>query len=135
MNKKTLLSTMWLFVTLNYLFRFLFSLYYAERLQELLSGNLHGMAATQGFLLALSIMMEIPIAMILFSHLLKHKPNRILNIVVALIMGVIHLTSMSAEGVSLHFYFFSVIGIMLYFSIILIALKWKTEEEEKNDNK
>ena len=135
MSKKALLSTLWILVTLNYLFRFLFSLYYSERLQDLLSGNLHEMEVTQGFLLALSIMMEIPIAMILFSRLLKHKSNRILNIFVTLIMGAIHLSSMSAARVTLHFYFFSIIGIMLYFSIILIALKWKIEEDIENDNK
>jgi len=135
MNKKTLLSTLWILVTLNYLFRFLFSLYYAERLQELLSGHLHGMEATQGFLLALSIMMEIPIAMILFSRLLKRRPNRILNILIPLIMGAIHLLSMSAVGVTLHFYFFGVAGIILYSSIILIAWRWKTEEVTINENK
>ena len=128
MNKKSLLSTMWILVTLNYLFRFVFSLYYDVRLTELLNGNLHGMNVTQGLLLGMSIMMEVPIAMILLSRFLKHKLNRILNIIIPLIMGAIHLLSMSAEGVTLHFYFFSIIGILIYLGIVLIAFKWKAEE-------
>jgi len=129
MNKKALLSTLWLLVALNYIFRFLFSLYYPERLQELISGNLHGMETTQGFLLALSIMMEIPIAMILFSRLLKHRANRVLNIAAALVLAAVHLSSIAAAGVTLHFYFFSIIGTLLYLSIILVAWKWKTEQK------
>lgn len=91
MNKKSLLSTLWVLVTLNYLFRFVFSLYYDVRLSELLGGKLHGMNVTQGLLLGMSIMMEVPIIMILLSRLLKHKSNRMLNIMIPLIMGAIHL--------------------------------------------
>ena len=129
MKKKIFLSMLWLAAALNYAFRFLFSLYWPERLQQLSDGNLHGMPVTQGLLLALSIMMEIPIAMILLSCLLKRRSGRVLNILVALAMAAIHFLSMSAEGVSLHFYFFSTVGLLLYFAVILTALRWKAEPE------
>ena len=127
MNNKTLLSTLWTLMVLNYLFRFVFSLYLSERLQQLLNGDLHGMMVTQGFLLAISILMEIPIAMILLSRLLKHRPNRILNILVGFLMAGIHLSGMSPQGVALHYYFFNIIETVICVSIIIIAFKWKPE--------
>ena len=126
MDKKSLLSTLWLLAVLNYLFRFTFSLYYSERLQELLSGSLHGMEATQGLLLGISVMMELPIAMILLSRLLEHRKNRMLNVILAVLMSVVHLSSLSTIGTTLHFRFFSIVGIMLYLGIIVVAVKWKT---------
>lgn len=128
MNKKNLLSTLWILAALNYLFRFVFSLYFGERLAELLDGNLHGMPVTQGLLLGMSVMMEIPIVMILLSRLLNHKPNRILNIIIPLVVGAVHLSSMFSEGVTLHFYFFSMIGTIIYISIVGIAYQWKEDD-------
>ena len=114
-------------MVLNYLFRFMFSLYYSERLHQLLSGELHGITVTQEFLLAISILMEVPIAMILLTRVLKHKPNRVLNIVAAVIMLAVHLSGISPADVSLHYYFFNAIEIALCIGIIVTTIRWKEE--------
>jgi hypothetical protein len=132
MTKKALLSILWISVALNYVFRFLFSLYYPERLQQLLSGNFHGMEATQEFILGISVIMEVPILMIVLSLLLKYRINRFFNMAIGAVFAAIHITSLRPDmDVTLHYYFFTAIGLILCVCIFFIALKWKTEEIPK----
>ena len=51
MERKALLSTMWIFVVLNYLYCDVASLMDAGSLKQYLAGNVGGMEMTQGFLL------------------------------------------------------------------------------------
>ena len=69
MNKKVLFSTLWIFVTLNYIFCDVFTLFHSESLKQLMTGEMGGMEINQEFLLAFSFLMEIPMVMIFFiSH-------------------------------------------------------------------
>jgi hypothetical protein len=70
MDKKMLLSTLWIFVTLNYLFCDIMGLMDVNQLKQYLTGNVNGMEMSENSLLGAAILMEIPIAMILLSRII-----------------------------------------------------------------
>ena len=69
MNKKVLFSTLWIFVTLNYIFCDVFTLFHSESLKQLMTGEMGGMEINQEFLLAFSFLMELPMVMIVLSRI------------------------------------------------------------------
>ena len=127
MKRNVLLSTLWCFLVVNFIFCDVFTLHYAENLKAYMTGELNGVILTQEFLLAFSIIMELAMAMILLSRLLKHKLNRILNIVFGIILAIIQTGTLIVGGATLHYYFFSVIEIATCISIVVLAIKWKKE--------
>ena len=72
---KDKLFTLWIFVTVNYIFCDIFTLFYSENLKQLMSGAMGGMDITETFLFAFSIIMELPMLMIVLSRLLPYKFN------------------------------------------------------------
>jgi len=58
MDKKVLLSTLWIFVTVNYIFCDVFTLFHAPDLNQFLKGQVGGIELTQSFLLTFAIIME-----------------------------------------------------------------------------
>lgn len=118
-----ILPTLWIFLTLNYLFCDVFSLYLSSHLQELLNGGLGELRFTEVFLLKFAMVMEVPMLMIVFSILLKPKLNRIINIVVAILMLIVQIGSLLTGENSLHYLFFSLIEIGTLITIIIIAYK------------
>jgi hypothetical protein len=61
------LSTLWIFVTLNYLYCDVMSLMDRSMLKQYLTGNVGGVHISQGFLLGSAVLMEIPIAMVVLA--------------------------------------------------------------------
>ena len=126
MDRKVLLSTLWIFAILNYIYADILSLYEPGVLGELMTGSINGVDFTQGFLLIMAILMETAIIMVLLSRIWSYKPNRIANI----ITGIIHtlavfLSMFVGSGPSLHYIFFGIIEMITTISIIVIAWKWK----------
>ncbi len=126
MNNKSLLSTLWIVLVVNFMFCDIFTLMHSEDLENLLKGSIDGVPISQGFLLTFAIVMEIPIAMILISRLLKPKPNRIINVISGVLLAIVQLWSLTIGNVTLHYWFFSIIEITLCISIVVIAWRWKT---------
>lgn len=123
-NTKNLLSKLWVFLTVNYIFCDVFSLYHSKFLNEILLGKVDGIEFTESFLLTFAIIMEIPMLMIVFSIILKEKLNRIINIIVGVLMMSIQIGSLVTGSNSLHYIFFSIIEICTLIIIIYIAWKW-----------
>lgn len=123
-NTKNLLSKLWIFLTVNYIFCDVFSLYHSKFLNELLLGQVDGIEFTEPFLLNFAIIMEIPMLMIVLSVILKNKANRILNIIVGLLMIIIQIGSLATGTNSLHYIFFSCIEICTLIIIIYLSWKW-----------
>ena len=120
---KNLLSKLWIFLTVNYIFCDVFSLYHSKFLKELLLGKVDGIEFTQPFLLSFAIIMELPMLMIVLSIILKNKINRILNIIVGLLMIIIQVGSLVTGSNRLHYMFFS--GIEISTLIVIIYLAWR----------
>jgi len=127
-NTKIILSKLWIFLTVNYIFCDVFSLYHSKFLNKLLTGKIDGIDFTEPFLLYFAIIMEIPILMIVLSIFLKTKINRIINIISGISMIIIQLGSLVTGENSLHYIFFSVIEIITLLLIIYIAYKWDIQK-------
>ena len=128
MDKKVLLSTIWIFVVFNYLYCDVVSLMDAELLKQYLTGNVGGMEMTQGFLLGAGILMEISITMVLLSRVFKYRANRWAN----MIAGVIHTAAVSLSMFvgkpALYYIFFGTIEIVCTSLIVWYAWKWTDPE-------
>ena len=128
MNKKVLFSTLWIFVTLNYIFCDVFTLFHSESLKQLMTGEMGGMEINQEFLLAFSFLMELPMVMIVLSRILSYKPNRLANIIVASIMTVVQAATLFTANSTLHYIFFSIIEISTTAFILYTAWQWNESE-------
>lgn len=123
--KKETLSTLWIFLTVNYIFCDVFTLMHSEDLKQLLSGAVGDMKITQGFLLGFAIIMEIPMLMIVLSRVLPYKVNRMFNIGAGILMTVVQSWSLTVGDSTLHYVFFSIIEIATSALIVWMAWKWK----------
>ena len=132
MDKKVLLSTLWIFLTVNFIFCDVFTLMHSEDLRNLLSGSVDGMQITQEFLLGFSFAMEIPMLMILLSRLLKFSLNRILNLIFGVLLAFIQIWSLTVGKTTLHYSFFSIIEITTCICIVWVAWNWKINNGQKN---
>jgi len=124
---KDKLFTLWIFVTVNYIFCDIFSLFYSENLKQIMSGAMGGMDITETFLFAFSVIMELPMLMIVLSRLLPYKFNRLANIAVGIFMTLIQTWSLFGDNM-LHYVFFSIIEMATTIIIVWIAIRWKNEE-------
>ena len=124
---KEKLFTLWIFVTVNYIFCDIFTLFYSENLKQLMSGAMGGMDITETFLFAFSVIMELPMLMIVLSRLLPYKFNRLANIAVGIFMTLVQTATLFGDNM-LHYVFFSIIEITTTVIIVWIAIRWKNEE-------
>ncbi len=134
MDKKVLLSTLWLFLTVNFIFCDVFTLMHSEDLKNLLAGGVDGMQITQEFLLGFAFVMEIPMLMILLSRLLKYKLNRIMNLIFGVLLAIVQIWSLTVGDTTLHYSFFSIIEIVTCISIVVVAWKWVVNSELKHSH-
>jgi hypothetical protein len=129
-DTRVLLSTLWIFVILNYLYCDLIGLMDANFLKGYLSGNINGMQITQGFLLGASILMEISIAMVLLSRILKYRANRFANIIAGTITTLVQTATLFIGPGTMYYLFFSILEIATTASIICIAWQWTKPQDE-----
>lgn len=121
-----LLSKLWVFLSLNYIFCDVLTSMEMAVLKGLLEGNIAGIEMTQGFLLMAGISLEIPFLMLLLSIVLPYKANRITNIAAAILMIVYQFGSfMVGSEMTLHYMFFSGVEILGNAVILVLALRWQ----------
>ena len=123
-DRKIILSTLWIFVTLNYLYCDVLSLMSAEMLNALLTGEVGGINMNETTLLAAGVIMEISIAMVLLSRVLKYTANRITNITAGIIKTIIMIGTLLMGGASYHYMFFAIIEIATTLFIVWYAWTW-----------
>ena len=128
-RRRTVLSTLWLFAMLNYLYCDVLGLMEAETLQGFLAGNVGGMEITEGFLLGGALLMEIPIAMVLLSRVLPYRANRWANVLAGTVMTIVQFGSLFVGSSPTAFYaFFSAIEIACTAFIVWYAWTWRAPE-------
>ncbi len=126
---KTRFSTLWVFVMFNYLYCDVIALMDPGMLKQFLTGSLGGIQLNQGFFLQAAILMEIPIAMIFLSRVLKYGANRWVNIVAGALMTVVQLASLFAGSPpTVYYIFFSVIEMACTSFIVVSAWTWRNAE-------
>jgi hypothetical protein len=112
---KVRLSTLWVFVLFNFLYADVMALF-----DPGLSSPM-----TQQSLLAASALMEIPIAMVVLSRVLKDRPNRWANVIAGAFMTVVQVGSLFVgSGPTAYYVFFSAIEIACLLFIVWTAWRW-----------
>jgi hypothetical protein len=133
-DKKILLSTLWIFVTLNYLYCDVVALMNPIILNQILTGNVGSIHLTENFLLGAAMLMEIPIGMVVLSRILKYKTNRWANIVAGSVKTAVMIATMFIGTPALYYIFFGTIEIATTSFIVWYAYTW-TEPEEDTEAK
>lgn len=124
MNKKDVLSTIWVFVTINYLYCDLIGLMDASLLKQYLTGQVEGMIISKEFLLYAGILMEIPISMILLSKILPNKANAWTNVAASLVKSLVMVATLFMGTPTIYYLFFAVIEISTTIFVFVYALQW-----------
>ena len=126
-DTKVLLSTLWIVVMINMAYADILGLFIPGVLEEVAKTSVSTGTPIPQLMLGGAIMLEIPIAMILLSRVLKYKVNRWANI----IAGVITIAYVVGMG-SLypHYIFIATIEVVCMLLIIWYAWKWRNTEAQ-----
>lgn len=125
MDMKARLSTLWIFVLLNVLFRDIHELFRPGLLGEMMTGVVNGVQVTEETLLFAGIVLEIFIAMVVLSRLLPYRINRWANIIAALIMMVALFANAPQDLDDMWFFAVEVVALGL---VIWSAWTWPKQE-------
>ena len=128
-DRRIILSTLWIFAVLNYLYCDVVSFMDSNLLKQYLAGKVGDIEISQGFLLVGSILMEISISMVLLSRIFKYKANRLINIIAGIITTLAQISSLLMGKPTMYYIFFSVIEISTTAFIVWYAWKWKLNEQ------
>ena len=124
------LSVLWLFATLNYIYA---DVFFCIDVLGSKKGSIGVLHFSPGAWLAIAVLMEIPIAMVLLSRILKPTANRWANVVAGIIetaavllaqfiLPVFHLT-----GTSSYYLFFGALEVVCTALIVWYAWRWPRE--------
>ncbi len=118
LERRALLSALWIFVLLNFIFRDLHEIVKPEILADAMKGIYNGQEVTEAMFLLGGIMVEVPIAMVLMAWVLPIRANRWANVALAPIFG---LTLIAVPG-DLDDYFH--VGLMLMALAVIVWKAW-----------
>ena len=124
---QTLLSTLWIFVLFNIIFRDLHQLGKAGFIEEIMSGVVNGVKLTDELALLGGFLAEIPILMVLLSRILDDKANKWANLIAGIITLVVFATA--APYADMDDVFHMVIEVVAILWIFRIA--WKLPSLKK----
>ena len=120
-DTKVLLSTLWIVVMINMLKADILSIYIPGSAEELARTSASAGASIPQLMLGGAIMMELSIAMIILSRVLKYGINRWANIIVSLITIVF----VVGGGASYpHYIFIAAVEVICLLLIIWFAWRW-----------
>ncbi|MBC8556007.1 MAG: hypothetical protein H8D23_40860 [Candidatus Brocadiales bacterium] len=125
MDIKTKLSTLWIFVMLNMIMADIVGFMNPGSLEAIMTGSAASFPITQEIMLVFSILLEIPIAMVFLSRVLKYRANRWANIIASVITILFVIGGGSTD---LSYIFFATIEVVSMLFIVWYAWKW-TEQE------
>jgi len=129
MDRKQLLSTLWVVAVLNYLYCDVMSLMDADLLRQYLTGTVEGVHMTQGLFLGAALLMEVSISMVLLSRLLPYRANRFANIGAGALTTAVQAATLIGTP-TMYYIFFSVVEIGCTLAIFVLALRWKESAEQ-----
>lgn len=123
-DTKILLSTLWIFAMLNYIYADVHTLMDPQILNQIIKGYVGSMHMTEGLLLGGSILMETATAMVLLSRVLNYKVNRWANIIVGALHTVVVFASMLGTQPKLYYTFYGIVEVICTSLIVWYAWKW-----------
>jgi hypothetical protein len=101
-DRRPLLSTLWIFLVLNYLVADVYALFFDPVLQkgatqQRLSGHIGSLQITQEFVLLTAIVLETALVLVVLSRVLPYRANRWANILVGLLQTAFAATNLIGE--------------------------------------
>jgi hypothetical protein len=125
LDRRTVLSALWVFAMLNYLYADVLSLMDPVLLPQWVAGRVDGLLITRPFLLAAAVMMEVPIAMTLLSRVLPYRANRRANVAAGLFKTAAVGASLLVGSPNMHYAFFATVEIACTLFIVGYAWTWR----------
>ena len=125
LDKRAKISSLWVFVFLNMIFRDLHEFGRPGFLEEVMSGVVGGVQVTEGLMLVGGIMIAVPLLIIPLTQFLTFKANRRAN----LFMGGLMIVNIIGTNMvpDLDNIFFAVIEIAALLLILRLAWNWKED--------
>ncbi|RMF21948.1 MAG: hypothetical protein D6756_11485 [Cyanobacteria bacterium J083] len=120
-DQKALLSTLWIFVLLNIIFRDLHEFFREGMIEEIVSGT----PVSEQVMLMGGIMMEIPILMVLLSRILNYRINRWANIIIGAVIIALIIGVGQKDLDDIFFATIETIEVIALSAIIWLAVKWR----------
>jgi Family of unknown function (DUF6326) len=130
-DRRPLLSTLWIFLVLNYLFADVYALFFDPVLQkaatqERLSGHVGSIEITQEFVLLTAIILQTAIVMVVLSRVLPYRANRWCNIIVGSLQTAYAATSLVGNTFpDLFSIFFVAVKVACTLLIVWYAWTWR----------
>ncbi len=125
---KALLSTLWIFIFFNILFKDIHELFRPGFLDQMLTGTVNGNEITDSMMLLAAILMQLPIGMIVLSRVLAYPINRWLNMILPFFTAVIIIANESNPDPDN--IFFAIIEIVALAAIAWLAWRWPKPKEQ-----
>jgi hypothetical protein len=105
-KQQRLLSGLWAFATLNYLYCDVIGLMDSKMLKQYSEGVVDGVTINENFLLGATILMQVPLSMVFLSTALPPRASRIANIAAGALMTTVQ-TATLFIGEPTKYYLFS----------------------------
>lgn len=121
-DRKPVLSTLWIFTVFNYL--------YADLLMMIVNPTIYQRAAekmTMGMVLGFTVLMEILISMVFLSRVLPYRANRWANILAGL-LGTVFVAATLGGKAPLYYVLISSLEIVCTLFIVGYAWTWRAPE-------
>jgi hypothetical protein len=123
LDMRAKLSSLWVFVFLNMIFRDLHQFGHVGFIEEMMTGVVNGVQITDGLMLIGGIMIAVPLLMVPLIQFLNFRANRLANLGI----GVLQIVSTVGNNMApdLDDAFFAVIELIALVLIVGLAWKWK----------
>lgn len=116
---RTVVASLWLFVTLNYIYADVLGLYWTGHVEDVLAGEIAGIPITQQFLLGSSVLVSIPMASVLISRIAPHRLARWSSVAAGAVMTIVQVASLTFGENTWSYLWFSAIEIAT-----TVAITW-----------
>jgi hypothetical protein len=120
-KRKMVLSTLWIFAVLNYIYADVFSLFFNP------AAHAESATISAGAVLFLAAAMETSIAMVILSRVLKRGANRGANIATGIFHTGLVTWTLFGQAPMPFYVFFAAVEIACTLFIVVYALTWKRE--------
>jgi Sec-independent protein secretion pathway component TatC len=126
---QTFLSTLWVFILLNMVFRDLHQFAKSGFIEEVMTGFVNGIKITDELMLLGGILAEIPILMVLLSRLLPDKANKWANIIAGIITLAVFATGIPSLDIDDAFHMAIETAAILW----IFRIAWKLPTHNNNE--
>lgn len=135
-RRRVVLSTLWIFVLLNYIYADIYMLSFnpvlrPEETKRLAEGFAGDIQITGGFVLVTAILMETAIAMVLLSRVLPYRANRWANILSGGLHTLFVAWSLIGYTPTSFYLMFAAIEVACTLFVVWYAWKWRNAASDR----